>query len=232
MVDSTQPRQEDDMHDDTTPADTGRHFSAPRGAHSRGRLEFPRGAAHLAIRGASIEDLFQARFEEPVPSVTVDGGTVVVRYPAFDPRGWLRSRSRRGGEVTLNQDVAWHIEVRGGVADLDADLRDLPLEGLELGRGATRLDVRLPRPAGVVPVRIRGGASHVRLRRPAGVPARLHVSHGIADLRFDDQELGAVGGRLRLATPEAAQATDCYDIEITSGAAHLEITAEGGGNRP
>jgi hypothetical protein len=46
----------------------------------------------------------------------------------------------------------------------------------------------------VVPVRIRGGASHVRMRRPAGVPVRLHVGHGIADLRFDDQELGAVGG--------------------------------------
>jgi hypothetical protein len=217
------------MHDDTAPADTGRSFSAPRGGHSRGRLEFSRGAAHLAIRGASIEDLFQARFEEPVPSVAVDGATVTVRYPTFDPRGWLRSRPRRGGEVALNQAVAWQITVRGGVAHLDADLRDLPLEALELGRGATRLDVRLPRPAGVVPVRINGGASHVRIRRPAGVPARLHVGHGVADLRFDDQELGAVGGRLRLATPEAAQAADRYDIDITSGAAHLEITADAGG---
>jgi hypothetical protein len=79
----------------------------------------------------------------------------------------------------------------------------------------------------VVPVRIRGGASQVRIRRPVGVPVRLRVGRGVADLRFDEQEWGAVGGGLRLATtPEASQAPDRYEIEIASGAAHLEISAE------
>jgi hypothetical protein len=54
----------------------------------------------------------------------------------------------------------------------------------------------------------------------------------VADLRFDEQEWGAVGGGLRLVTPEATQAPDRYEIEIASGAAHLEISAEEGGNRP
>jgi hypothetical protein len=133
--------------------------------------------------------------------------------------------------VTLNRDVAWHITVRGGVAHLDADLRDLRREALELGQGASQIEVRLPRPAGVVPVRIRGGASQVRVRRPAGVPVQLRVGSGVADLRFDEQEFGAVGGGLRLATPEASQVPDRYEIEIASGAAHLEIRAEEGGDR-
>jgi hypothetical protein len=55
---------------------------------------------------------------------------------------------------------------------------------------------------------------------------RLHVGHGAADLRFDVQAWGAVGGELRLATPEAAQARDRYEIEIGSGAAQLEVSAE------
>lgn len=220
------------MGNDTAPAAAGQHFSAPRGAHTQGRLEFPRGAAHLTIHGASMEDLFRARFDQPVPSVTVDGGTVTVHYPQFSSRGWLRPGARRGGEVTLNQDMAWHITVRGGVAHLDADLRDLRLEALELGQGASQVEVRLPRPAGVVPVSIRGGASHLRIRRPAGVPVQLRVGHGVADLRFDEQQWGAVGGELRLATPEATQAPDRYEIEIGSGAAHLQITAEQGDNRP
>jgi hypothetical protein len=220
--------KEDDMHNDTAPA-AGQHFSAPRGAHTQGRLEFPRGAAHLTIHGASIQDLFRARFDQPAPSVGVDGGTVTVRYPRFGERGGLRPWARRGGDVTLNQEVAWHIEVRGGVAYLDADLRVLRLEALDLGRGASQVEVRLPRPAGVVPVSIHGGASHVRIRRPAGVPVRLRVGHGVADLRFDEQQWGAVGGELRLATPEAAQGPDRYQIEIGSGAAHLEISAEQGG---
>jgi hypothetical protein len=212
------------MSNDTAAA--GQDFSAPRGAHTEGRLEFSRGAAHLAIHGASMEDLFRARFDRPVPSVTVDGGTVTVEYPRFSRRDWLRPGARRGGKVTLNQDMAWRVTVSGGVADLDADLRDLRLGALELGRGASQVEVRLPRPAGVVAVRISGGASQVRIRRPEGVPVRLRVGRGVADLRFDEQEWGAVGGGLRLETPEATQAPDRYEIEIPSGAAHLEISAE------
>jgi hypothetical protein len=48
--------------------------------------------------------------------------------------------------VTLNQEMAWHIEVREGVAHLDADLRDLRLEALDLGWGASQVEVRLPAP--------------------------------------------------------------------------------------
>jgi hypothetical protein len=234
VVASRPPRQdskENDMRNDKAPAAAGQDFSAPRGAHTQGRLEFTRGAAHLAIHGASMEDLFRAHFD-PVPSVTVDGGTVTVQYPRISPSGWLRPGAHRDGKVTLNQDMAWHITVRGGVAQLDADLRDLRLEALELGQGASQIEVRLPRPAGVVPVRIRGGASQVRIRRPAGVPVQLRVGRGVADLRFDEQAWGAVGGELRLTTPEATQAPDRYEIEITSGAAHLEISAEEGSNRP
>jgi hypothetical protein len=221
------------MRNDTTPPAAGQDFSAPRGALTEGRLEFSRGAAHLAIHGGSMQDLYRAHFDQPVPSVTVDGGTVTVEYPRFSPRGWLRPGAPQGGNVTLNQDMAWHITVRGGVAHVDADLRDLRLEALELGQGASQVEVRLPRPAGVVPVRIRGGASQVRIRRPTGVPVRLRVGRGVADLRFDGQEWGAVGGGLQLATtPEASQAPDRYEIEIASGAAHLEISAEEGSNRP
>jgi hypothetical protein len=69
----------------------------------------------------------------------------------------------------------------------------------------------------VVPVHIRGGASQVRIRQPAGVPVQLRVGSGVADLRFDEQEWGAVGGGLRLATPEATQVPDRFEIQIASG---------------
>jgi hypothetical protein len=224
--------KEDDMRNDTDLAAAGQHFSAPRGAHTQGRLAFTRGAAHLALHGEGMEELFRAHFDQPVPSVAVDGGTVSVQYPRFGPRGWLRPGARWGGEVTLNQDVAWQVTVRGGAAYLDADLRDLRLEALELGQGVTQVELRLPRPAGVVPVRVRGGAVQVRVGRPAGVPVRLRVGGGVADLRFDGQEWGAVGGWLRLETPGAAQAPDRYEVEVASGAVHLEVSAEQGNNRP
>jgi hypothetical protein len=93
-------------------------------------------------------------------------------------------------------------------------------------RGASRVELRLPRPSGVVPVRIGGGASHVRIRRPAGTPAQLRIGRGVADLSFDEQEFGAVGGRLRLESPQAGSADGRYEIEIAGGAAHVQVTTE------
>jgi hypothetical protein len=205
---------------------TNEQFSAPLGSLRNGRLEFTRGAARLTIRSSSIPDLFRAGFDRPAPSVSVHGGAVTVRYPRLSPSRWLRPWARRGGQVTLNQDVTWAIRVRRGVAQLDADLRDLQVESVDVSQGASRVEVRLPRPSGVVPVRVGGGASHVRIRRPAGTPARLRIGRGVADLTFDEQEFGAVGGRLRLESREAGGADGRYDIEIAGGAAHVEVVTE------
>jgi hypothetical protein len=204
----------------------GRRFSTPRGSRRRGRLAFTRGAARLTIRSERMPDLFRAGFQGPVPAVSVDGGAVTVRYPRLSPRGWPRPWARRRGQVTLNQDVRWEISVRHGAAHLDADLRDLAVAAVDVGHGASHLDLRLPRPSGVVPVRIGGGASHVRIRRPAGTPAQLHISRGVADLTFDKQEFGAVGGRLRLESPQAGAVEGGYQIEIAGGAAHVQVTTE------
>jgi hypothetical protein len=203
-----------------------RQFSAPRGSLTDGRLEFARGAARLTIRGARIPDLFRARFDRPAPAVSLDGGAVTVRYLRFSPRAWLRPWARRSGQVTLNEDVAWDLRVRKGVAHLDADLRGLRVEAVEVTHGASRVELRLPRPSGVVPVRVGGGASHVTIRRPAGTAARLSIGRGVADLTFDEQEFGAVGGRLRLEAPGAGGTDDRYEIEISGGAAHVQVVTE------
>jgi hypothetical protein len=77
-----------------------------------------------------------------------------------------------------------------------------------------------------VPVRIGGGASHVRIYRPAGTPARLWIGRGVADLTFDEQHFGAVGGRLRLESREADSTDGRYDIEVAGGASHVQVTTE------
>jgi hypothetical protein len=128
--------------------------------------------------------------------------------------------------MTLNRDVVWDVRVRGGVAHLFADLGDLRVEAVELGRGASRVDLRLPPPEGIVPVRVNGGASHVTIRRPGGSPVRLRVGHGVSHVRLDDQEFGAVGGVLRLESPGAADAGDRYEVEISGGASRLTITTD------
>lgn len=200
-------------------------FSSARDGITSARLEFPRGAARLTIEGEEIPELFRARFGPPVPSVAVEDGTVTATYPRISPRSWIGPWRARKGWVALSTEVAWALSIRG-VVHLDADLRDVRIEGIDLARGASHVEIRLPGPSGIVPVRMSGGVSHMTLRYPAGTTARLRVGRGVAHLRFEEQELGAVGGALRLESPDAGRAEDRYDIEISGGAAHVWIAAD------
>ena len=181
------------------------------------------GRPRLTIRAdPAMEDLYSAHFEGPVPTVEVRGGTVTVLYPRFRPFDWPNCYREYPAEVALNASIAWRIEVRDDASRLTADLRGLQLGSLDLSDGVSRIEVALPRPLGIVPVRILGGASNVAIRRPEGVPARVRVG-GATNLRFDEKHFGAIGGEVDLRSPDYDGASDRYDIAVTGGANNLTI---------
>jgi len=197
--------------------------SAPLAGLKRGRLEFSSGVARLSLDAAAPAGaLFSARFEGRPPRVTARQGTVAIAYPRFGSFGWKRS----GAAVSLSPVVPWDLELRGGVARLEADLGRLELARLEVRGGSHAVQVRLPHPHGTVPVRLTGGASDIAFLRPAGAEARLRVTGGVTSLRFDAQRLGAVGGTVLLETPGFARAEHRYDLEFTGGAAGLSVTSD------
>ncbi len=195
--------------------------SAPLDA-AAGRLEFTKGAAKVSIKGdPAVTGLYHARFDGPVPEIKVDGGTVTVQQRRrFRPFDW-RAQS---ADFSLSTAVPWDISLRGGMWKLSADLRALRVTSLEVGGGASDIEIWLPEPVGTVPVRVSGGASKVVLRRPKGAEARAEVSGGASQLQFDDQRLGAVGGRTVLATSGFADAADRYEIRFSGGASQLTVT--------
>jgi len=197
---------------------------APLVGVTAGRLEFTKGAAKVTLRGAAgLTELYQASFEGPAPEITVSGGTVVVQQRRrFRPFDW-RAQS---ADFTLTTEVPWDITLRGGMWKLVADLSALRLSRLEVSGGASDIEIVLPAPAGIVPVRLSGGASKVTLRRPAGTEARAEVSGGASQLVFDDQRLGAVGGRTVLASGGFADAIDRYEIRFTGGASQVTVTTD------
>ena len=194
---------------------------APLAGVTAGRLEFTKGAAKLMLSAdAALSDLYRATFDGPVPEITVSGGTVTVQQRRrFRPFDW-RAQS---ADFALSTAVPWHISLRGGMWKLVADLRGLQLTGLEVSGGASDIEVTLPAPVGTVPVRVSGGASKVMLRRPKGTEARAEVSGGASQLTFDDQRLGAIGGRNVLGSPGYAEAADRYEIRFTGGASQVTI---------
>ena len=194
---------------------------APLAGVTAGRLALTKGASKVGLKGdPSLTELYRANFEGPAPEVTVNGGTVTVQQRRrFRPFDW-RAQS---ADFILSAAVPWDISLRGGMWRLSADLSALRVTALEVTGGASDIEVTLPAPAGVVPVRISGGASKVTLRRPRGTEARAEVSGGASQLVFDDQRLGAVGGRTVLASGGFADATDRYEIRFTGGASQVTV---------
>lgn len=140
--------------------------------------------------------------------------TVTVRYP--------HSALHTPGEVALNPAVTWAIQVHGVAHDIDVGLTDVPIASFSIHGGASRVTLRLSEPNGWVPIRIGGGASNVTILRPPHVGARLRVKRGAAQLTFDEQHLGAIGGLIRLeSSPHGA--TTGYDIHVGSGANRLTV---------
>ena len=196
-------------------------FATSLNSVKSGRLVFANGASRLTLRaGSRMDDLYQARFEGTPPKIKVRDGTMTFRrsrrFQLFDPR-------RHAEEVTLNAAVPWEIEVRGGAARTEADLRGLELTSFVLKGGISDLTLTLPEPSGVVPIRLSGGAAKAGIRRPAGVEARLSVNGGVSKLTFDEQSFDALGGKVRLQSPGYDEASDRYEIEVSGGASELTV---------
>lgn len=196
-------------------------FSAPLGSVESGRLVFAKGADRISLRAVSgMDDLYKASFEGAIPTVSVEGGTVTFRY---SKRFGLFEWRRQSGEVTVNAGVPWEVEMRGGASGVEADLTGSKISSFVLKGGISDFSLTLPEPSGVVPVRLSGGASKVKIRRPGRVEARVRVKGGAATLTFDAQSFDAVGGAVRLQSPGYDGASDRYDIELAGGASEISI---------
>ncbi len=176
-------------------------FSAPLADLESARLVFPSGAFRLTLRTTEgMAELYQARFEGPVPEVKAKDGIVTIRYPR---RLLGLGGQQRAAEVTLSRAIPWQIVIQGGASEI----------------------TDLPAPTGRVPMRISGGASEVIIRRPAGSAARVHIKGWVYKFVFDEQTFRAVGNDVRLQSSGFDPATPSYDIEVASSASQLTITS-------
>jgi hypothetical protein len=204
--------------------------SVPLGHTTAGHLDFRRGISQLRLRaGEGMTELFQSRFRGTPPSLEADDGHVMVRYRHSSFFDWMRMAfvdGEPGGSIALNSAIPWQISIRGGLSELRADLSMLDLTGFRVIGGACDAEVRLPKPAGVVPIRIEGGASNLTFLRPEGSAARLRVMGGVSQLRLDTQVFGAIGGRAEIVSPGFDSPADYYDIQITGGVSNISVETQ------
>lgn len=159
-------------------------------------------------------DLCRVDLGKSAPSVRAWSNHVMVQV-----RGRARAAAR--GELLLHQAVRWTVEINGGCSQLDVDLRQGRVAAVLLRGGARQLELDLPAPDGVVPVRVLGGAGRMVVRRPAGVPVGVRIRGGASEVVVD-------GARVRFASGNARLGSDLaglpgYEVELHGGASRLVV---------
>jgi DNA-binding MarR family transcriptional regulator len=215
-TESTALRDSPDAPLDTGPAE----HTAPLGGLTAATLVFRSGANEISIRGgAAPTELYRARFEGPVPQVRLRDGTVSVQYRAGRAWDWRK----RKADLVFNASIPWSTSISGGASRVTVDATHLDLRLFEVSGGADKVRMTLGTPHGEAVIRVTGGASQVRVDRPAGVPVRLSVRGGAGWVELDGQQVGGSKG-VTLSTPGADQATDRFLIEVSGGASRLKVS--------
>jgi hypothetical protein len=111
----------------------------------------------------------------------------------------------------------------GGIQRVEADLREIELSRFALVGGSERIQLELGAAVGRVPIKIMGGASTVRLERPAAVPIGLSISGGAKSILMDGTRIEQKGGRTTTESAGWAAAKSRYDIELVGGAKSIEV---------
>ncbi|HEX2623365.1 MAG TPA: hypothetical protein VHL11_24560, partial [Phototrophicaceae bacterium] len=193
-------------------------FSTPLGSLESARLVFHSEGGQLSLSTGELAGaLYQVRFEGPIPDMKVKDGVVTIRYPK---RLWVLSKENRAAEVILSSSIPWQIALKGGGAQMTAELGSLDLLELEVNGAGSMFRVDLPDPAHVVPIRLGGGGSEFTVRRPPGVAARVQMKGWGSGVVFDNQTVN--DGRLQ--SPNYEGAVQRYDIETSGSGSMITIT--------
>ena len=185
------------------------------------------GSMTLAVDSGSWRVMVGAAAPGTLEAATSVGGGGA---PSVDirPDGLVVVRNRRGGNrggVELNRDYTWYVKVHGGTWNTTLDLSGLRVSGIELDSGAGNVNCTLPRPVGVVPIRVNSGLVNVSFHRPRDAAVRATVSSGSAKVRLDGKTVRSVTADVHWETPGASASEDRYELTVYSGSVRVTMDA-------
>lgn len=189
-------------------------------------LEIDVGSANITVSGSTAVDgdLYRAHidYSGPKPGVSFDQSTGLVRisqssgnFPFFQSRRFVL-------DVKLNEHVPWSITENSGATTSTMKLVGVQVGTINVNTGASRNDIFLGEPSGIVPVTINGGSLSVHLHRPQGTAASITVAGGAVSLSADGKQTHAIGN-LSFQSPSFAAEGDGYRVEINGGACEVTL---------
>ncbi|WP_146231271.1 hypothetical protein [Micromonospora sicca] len=158
-------------------------------------------------------------------------GGVTPRPEVRGDRVWLRvEKHGRGGpaavQVLLNSRVEWRLRLAGVVSDQLLDLGAGRVTGVELIGGSSRTELRLPRLAGTLTVRLTGGTSELTVRVPDASPARVRAAAGAASVTvYLEGRHGVAAGEL-ISSPSWDRAVDRLYVDLVAAANAVTVAED------
>ncbi len=189
-------------------------------------VEIDVGAATITMtRGDSMNgDLYRAHIEYSgsKPGITLDRSTGDLRIEQsssgvdfFQSRHFVMT-------LELNPSIPWTITSNTGAVSETMSLAGVHVGSVDINTGASKEDITLGEPSGIVRITVNGGALTVRLHRPGGTPASVAVSGGAVSLDADGRQTHAIGN-LSYQTSDFGGATNGYRLQVNGGACTVTI---------
>lgn len=199
--------------------------SGQLGSFNTASLTIDVGAATVTVQGNSSlgSDLYRAHIEYSgrKPSVDLDRSTGELSISQQGTFGFF-GNERLIVDLQISPNVPWSISVNSGAATDTFRLTSVRIGSIELNTGASREDITLGPPKGIVPITINGGAVTVHVHRPSRTAASAQVSGGAVNLTADGRQERGIGSK-RWQSAGYDTATDGYRIEVDSGASTVTV---------
>ncbi|HVS47817.1 MAG TPA: DUF5668 domain-containing protein [Candidatus Dormibacteraeota bacterium] len=195
------------------------------GSLNQATLNVGAGVATMTVEGSSDlgSDLYRAHIEYAgtKPQVSLDRSTGNLRISHNSDIGFFASR-RFVLDLQINSTVPWNITADTGSTNDTLKLSAVKVGSISLNTGASRTDITLGRPTGIVRISVNGGAISLRLHRPSGSQAFVHVSGGAVSLSADGRQLRGVGDESWQSNGYDA-AADGYQVVVNGGASTVTV---------
>jgi hypothetical protein len=186
-------------------------------------LEIDAGAANITVTGtSSLEgDLYHATvsYSGAKPEINLDRSNGSLTISQGNTGFGVFQTRRFTLDLQINSSIPWTITSNGGASTETFNLASVPLKSMDINTGASREDITLGPPSGVVPITINGGALTVNLHRLAGAGVSVSVSGGAVSLDFDGRQHHAIGS----ADDSSGSGADMYRVEVSGGACTVKV---------
>jgi hypothetical protein len=209
----------------TTTASHSLDSTMDLGNISSATVEIDAGAGQVTISGASDlgSSLYKAHidYSGSKPEITLDRSSGELRIDQPNRSIFGLEGPRFVLNLQLNPSIPWTINQNTGASTSTYNLSAIHLSGMSLNTGASRIEMTLGQPSGIVSLQINGGSLTVRVHRPKGVATSVDLSGGALSLDADGQGYHAIGH----VSVGSETATDGYKIEISGGACNVTLDA-------